>query len=624
MKFIGILALAAAAYAADISATLEQVATYEYGKEPASVRQLEFIVTKAGGTPEAASLEKQIVGAFASTKTLAGKDALCRALAVIGTSTSVPTLAPMLTDAETAEMARYALEQIPGTAASEALRAALPKAPTASKPGIVVSLGRRKDTASVAAIKPLLASPEALLANAAASALGQIGDAASRDALVAAKPSQAVTDALLVIAQKAPSTSAATIYKRLYATENPEAVRMAALRGLARANPKEAIPVLTAALKSDSQSLQGIAIRELATVEGAGLSKRMSDLPPKAQVRALAALIDSGKPDVLPVLEQSLTHSDESVRVAALHGIAKLGSAKQIAALASRAASTTGDEQAAARSALGSLRGKDADAAVLSAIDAADPKVKVELIRAAGERGIPTAPETLLKSATDTNRPVRAESIRALRETAGTAHVPALVALLVKTEDENDRMEYERTVAAAIRRSKEAPVVELTKAYQAAADPDLQTSLLSVMAAVGNNESLPIIREALKSKEVDVQRAAINALSSWPSPDPMNDLLTLAQTATSPSQQVLALRGYVKLVQIPTNRPPAETAKMLAAALGAAKRPDEKKVVIAAAQRVMAPESLELVKSVASDPAVAAEAKNAITALERGLSYRRN
>jgi hypothetical protein len=61
---------------ADISATLAQVATYEYGKEPASVRQLEFIVTKAGGTPEAASLEKQIVGAFASTKTLAGKDAL--------------------------------------------------------------------------------------------------------------------------------------------------------------------------------------------------------------------------------------------------------------------------------------------------------------------------------------------------------------------------------------------------------------------------------------------------------------------------------------------------------------------------------------------------------------------
>jgi HEAT repeat protein len=319
-----------------------------------------------------------------------------------------------------------------------------------------------------------------------------------------------------------------------------------------------------------------------------------------------------------------LSHADESVRVAALNGIAKLGSAKQVAALAARAASTTGDEQTAARFALGSVRGKDADAAVLTAIESATPQVKVELIRAAGERGITNAPETLLKAAADTNRPVRAEAIRALRETAGNAHVPALVALLVKTEDENDRKEYERTVAAAIRRSKEAPVGDLTKAYQAASDPDLQVSLLSVMAAVGSNQSLPIVREALKSKEADVQRAAINALSAWPSPDPMNDLLALAQSATNPSQQVLALRGYVKLVQIPSSRTPAETAKLLAAALAAAKRSEEKKIVIAAAQRVVTPESLQLVKSVAADPAVSAEAQNAITALERALSYRRN
>jgi hypothetical protein len=63
---------------------------------------------------------------------------------------------------------------------------------------------------------------------------------------------------------------------------------------------------------------------------------------------------------------------------------------------------------------------------------------------------------------------------------------------------------------------------------------------------------------------------------------------------------------------------------LLAAALAAAKRSEEKKIVIAAAQRVVTPESLQLVKSVAADPAVSAEAQNAITALERALSYRRN
>jgi hypothetical protein len=143
------------------------------------------------------------------------------------------------------------------------------------------------------------------------------------------------------------------------------------------------------------------------------------------------------------------------------------------------------------------------------------------------------------------------------------------------------------------------------------------------MAAVGNEASLPTIREALNSTEPDLQRAAINALAAWPSPQPADDLLRVAQTTSNTSQHVLALRGYVKLVQIPTNRPAAETAQMLAAALAVAKRPDEKKAVIAAAQRVIAPESLELVKVAAADPAVAAEAKAAVTALERGLSYRK-
>lgn len=619
-----LLCIPAASHAEDLTKTLQQVATYEYGKEPAGVRTLEAAVTGASGTPEAAAMEKQVITALARASTLAGKDAMCRALAVVGTSASVPSLAPMLTDPSTAEMARYALERIPGTAATEALRAALPKSPAPSKPGLVVSLGRRKDQASVSAIKPLLSSPDPALAGAAASALAQIGNSEAQDALRKAKPSPAVTDALLVIAENAPASSAVSIYKQLAAADQPEAVRMAALRGLTHADAKQATPLLDAALNSDNPRLQAIAIRELAGIEGANLAKRMPQLPVRAQVQVISALLDSGRPDLLPVLEQAAAGSSEPVRIAGLYGLAKLGSARQVAVLANRAASTTGDEQAAARFALGSIRGSEANSAVLSAIPEAAPKVKVELIRAAGERGISTAPEILLRTAADPDRAVRAESIRALRQTAGSQHVPALVALLVKTEDENDRQEYERTVAAAIRRSKEAPINELTTAYQAAKDTDLRASLLSVMAAVGNDDALPTVREALKSADVDVQRAAVTALAAWPSPTPMSDLLALAQTSPAASLQVLALRGYVKLVQIPSSRPPAETAKMLAAAMAAAKRPEEKKVVIAAAQRVLAPESLSLVKAYADDPVVGAEAKAAITALERGLMYRRN
>src|SRR6185436_16435863 len=108
-------------------------------------------------------------------------------------------LAAMLSSADTAEMARDALERIPGARSLAALRHALGRTASPVQTGIVVSLGRRKDAASIEGIRRLLASRDAKLAAAAAWALGNIGTPAARDALFAAPASPAVTDALLAV-----------------------------------------------------------------------------------------------------------------------------------------------------------------------------------------------------------------------------------------------------------------------------------------------------------------------------------------------------------------------------------------------------------------------------------------
>ena len=605
--------------AADTDLLIRQVSVYEWGKDPSAVRQLDAEVLSSAGTAQAAPLEQRIAAALAGAKTLAARDAYCRYLSVIGTSGSVPALAPLLLNADTVEMARYALERIPGDAASDALRQALPQAPARAKPGIVVSLGRRRDVASVKLIRGLLASPDARLAQASATALAHIATPEARQALLTATPGPAIEDALLLVASADKGADAARIYKRLENSDN-EAVRVAVIHGLAQTERARSVPILERALKTGTPKVRDAAIRELAALDRSVLAKHAGLAP----VQVLTALADSGGTDVLPVVERYIADESAPVRVAALNGLAKIGATKRIDEIAARAAATTGEEQAAARSVLAGLRAAGADAAIVQAIPNAAPKVKAELIRAVGERGIQSATDTLLKTATDPDRAVRAESIRALRETAGSAHVSSLLALLVKTDDENERKEYERAAAFAIRRSKEARVDDVVRSFNAASDDDVKASLLAVLASVGNNDALPVIREALKSGNSEVQRAAINAFASWPTADPKDDLLAIAQTSTNAAQQVLALRGFVKLVQIPSNRTPAETARLLERAMAAAKRPDEKKLVIAAAQRVMAPESLELVKRSLEDPAVAAEARQAQTALERGLSYRRN
>jgi len=146
------------------------------------------------------------------------------------------------------------------------------------------------------------------------------------------------------------------------------------------------------------------------------------------------------------------------------------------------------------------------------------------------------------------------ESVRALRETSGSKQVPALLALLVKASSDNERKEFERTVAAAISRSPGSPVTGVIKAYQDSSDAGVRTSLLNVMSAAGNAEALPAVRQALQDPSADIERAALNALSNWPTPAPMDDLLALARSSGDPTRPILALRGYIKLVQIPSNR----------------------------------------------------------------------
>src|SRR6185503_8771675 len=115
--------------------------------------------------------------------------------------------------------------------------------------------------------------------------------------------------------------------------------------------------------------------------------------------------------------------------------------------------------------------------------------------------------------------------------------VPALLAILAKTSAENDRREVERTVSTAIRRGRDAQVTEVLAAYQGSTEPGVRISLLNVLSASGNSAGLPAVRQALQDSSPEIQRAALNALSNWPTAEPLDDLLTLARAAGDPARQ---------------------------------------------------------------------------------------
>ena len=98
----------------------------------------------------------------------------CQRLAVLGDTTSVPALAALLGEEQLSVYARTALEQIPGDAAGDALRAAVRKLSGIERIGVINSIGVRRDAKAVDLLSPLVHSADAQTAQAAAAALARI------------------------------------------------------------------------------------------------------------------------------------------------------------------------------------------------------------------------------------------------------------------------------------------------------------------------------------------------------------------------------------------------------------------------------------------------------------------
>lgn len=623
------LCLPAPAQTAGLDDLLSQTAKWQYETSRQPMQALAEIVAKAQSSPaETRAIEQKFIAFLKSDATPGGKDFICKQLSIMGSEASVPVLTDVLGDPKTAELGRYALERIPGPAVDRALREALAKTKDRTRIGIINTLGVRRDAASVAALRPLALGTDPAAASAALYALAKIADAPAVAVLseaqgktkgpVHADAAEAYLQAANRLTARGSAASAVPIYKALYANRDPGTVQAAALRGLARAGGAEATAVLMEALHSSDARLQAVAITGMMPGSAAQLAAEMPKLGEAAQIRILGLLAERGDASALPAFTTAIKGPSKPVRVAALQGIGKVGNASMVTPLAGIAASDDPAEQTAARAALAAIPGKQVDQAIVEGLTGADPKARLELIRAAGERGTTAASAVLVKMAREANADVRRESLRALKDTGTAGDIAAMVALVVTPVQPGDRSEAAKSLGAVLRRSDPGRIQDVLSAYTPGGDPEARTALLQVMGRSGNPEALTVLRAALNDQDANARRAAILAMTEWPDITPVPDLMTAARSSANPAQQVLALRGAIQLIGIPAPaRPPRDSAKMLVEAMSVAKQVEEKRAILALLPRFPVRESLELARASLNDASVAAEAKAAVARLER-------
>jgi HEAT repeat protein len=221
---------------------LAALKTFDWGSDLNALNPIEEAVVASHGKAEAKQkLEQQLLATLQGGLSRDAREYICRKLAMVGSASAVPALTPLLISADSSHMARFALEQIPGPEAAQALRDAVSKASGAVKIGIVSSLGARRDGASVPFLGELLKDADVAIARSAALALGAIGNAEAATMLHSSLKLPeghvaSVIDALLSCAESLLAnqkrSEASAIYQNLAHESQPRLVRLAATRGL--------------------------------------------------------------------------------------------------------------------------------------------------------------------------------------------------------------------------------------------------------------------------------------------------------------------------------------------------------------------------------------------------------
>ena len=339
----------------------------------------------------------------------------------------------------------------------------------------------------------------------------------------------------------------------------------------------------------------------------------------------LAALADRGDKHALPAAVAAAGRDDEAVRVAALQALGPLGDKATVPLLLDRAAKSPAKsaEQRAARTSLDRLAATGVDDALVDSLKNSDPALRREAAERLQERRAATSVQTLLSVAErDEDREVRGVALKALSVLAGEPHMPALVAILMAKEKGSEQTEAEKVVAVVAKKTEDGSrrCTAVLTALGKTDDPNQRGSLFRVLGRVGAPAGLDPLKKALDDENKDVRSAAVRALSDWPNCDALETLAGIARTDENMVSKVLALRGYARLIALPSERSTTEALKLFEQGMALAFRDEERKLILGGLGSVAHPRALELAQSYAESQALEDEAMQAAAKIYHRLS----
>jgi hypothetical protein len=297
----------------------------------------------------------------------------------------------------------------------------------------------------------------------------------------------------------------------------------------------------------------------------------------------------------------------------------RLGNSASVPVLLDAAANDDRNLAQAALVALARLPGNEVDADLLARLPQSAGKTREVLIALAAQRRIDLALPVILPFAEDGDAGVRGAAVQAIGVLGDDKQAASLVRLLQKTSNPKERADIEVALIAIAGRKGVACVQDVLPLAQSD-DSALRTITLHVLASVGGRDSLAAVKAAVEDKDETVQDEAVRTLSTWPNNWPEDGgvaepLLALARSGKKASYQVLGVRGYLQYVQGDKQLNDDEKASKVNELLPLMKRPEEQRQAIAVVGAIPTANALEVLMTLAAEPAVTEDACSAMVEL---------
>ncbi len=613
----------------------QELPHYEYGQDLAGQLAIERSVIESMNDPAArAALAARFAQLLrAPTTTPAARQFICLQLRQVGTPAEIPVLAELLQAPDTCQMALYAIAAIPGREALETLRAALDHLQGDALAGVIHALGARRDAASVERLIELAEGADASARPAAIRALAEIADPRAIDwfrqrLATAQRPLSTELASCLLRAEAvaaadrpddAPAALPALPLAEQLADEHEQpGTRRAALELSLKGLPEGSADTICRWLQSDDPIHQQVAAAHLSSLPDETLkelSGRLDQLPEASSIALIEVLAGRQHKSLMPLLQEMVHSDNRAMRVA---GLRYLGALRDPSAVATLVDQLSSDEltAAAALHALTRLPRDIVGPALLAALER--PDIRKPVIAALRELRYYEAIDPLIAIARDSDPDVYGLALDGLRGIADPddTDLPRLMGLLFQTQPGAHRDEVEKTIAVVCDRLP-AGEDRAEKVLQLLADADdaRKVLCLPLLGRLGGDRARRTIEPYLEARDRNVREAAVRAICNWPNAEVADQLLALATSAGDKRYARWALRAYVRVVSLPSDRPPQETLAMLQTIMRQAQETEDRTLILSRAATVRTMECVQWVAGYLDDAALAQAACAALVDL---------